>query len=276
MRFNDRLSVVYDIQISDFYIPALSIQPFVENAIKHGVLKKIEGGEVTIKTYEDDTAIYVEVIDDVTPGKDIDLDGTVYTFNQDGTVTYKATTTAGITDFILPDAVTVNGEAYKVSAIAPGAFKGNKTMTSVTMPESVKVIGASAFENCPKLATVTVGAGVTTIEANAFAGCKKLTTLTIGDNVTTIGNNAFKNCKALTTVTIPKKVKTIGANAFAGCKKLKTVIFKTTKLTKKVVGANAFKGIHKKAVIKVPKKKLKDYKKILKKVGINGKKQKIK
>ena len=64
MRFNDRLSVVYDIQISDFYIPALSIQPFVENAIKHGVLKKIEGGEVTIKTYEDDTAIYVEVIDD--------------------------------------------------------------------------------------------------------------------------------------------------------------------------------------------------------------------
>ena len=64
MRFNDRLSVVYDIQVADFYIPALSIQPFVENAIKHGVLKKIEGGEVTLKTYEDDTAIYVEVIDD--------------------------------------------------------------------------------------------------------------------------------------------------------------------------------------------------------------------
>ena len=35
MRFNDRLSVVYDIQVADFYIPALSIQPFVENAIKH-------------------------------------------------------------------------------------------------------------------------------------------------------------------------------------------------------------------------------------------------
>jgi sensor histidine kinase YesM len=64
MRFGDRLSVVYDIQVSDFYIPALSIQPFVENAIKHGILKKIEGGEVTLKTYEDDNAVYVEVIDD--------------------------------------------------------------------------------------------------------------------------------------------------------------------------------------------------------------------
>ncbi|MCR5701226.1 MAG: hypothetical protein K6G76_03655 [Lachnospiraceae bacterium] len=38
---------------------------------------------------------------------------------------------------------------------------------------------------------------------------------------------------------------------------------------------NAFKGIHKKAKVKVSKKKLKSYRKILKGVGINGKKQKI-
>jgi hypothetical protein len=47
------------------------------------------------------------------------------------------------------------------------------------------------------------------------------------------------------------------------------VIIKTTKLTKKTVGKNAFKGIHKKATIKVPKKKLDAYKKILKNAGIS-------
>ena len=68
----------------------------------------------------------------------------------------------------------------------------------------------------------------------------------------------------MTQVTIDKNVKNIGKNAFYGCKNLKKVIIKTTKLTKKTVGKNAFKGIHKKATIKVPKKKLNAYKKLLK------------
>ncbi len=93
--------------------------------------------------------------------------------------------------------------------------------------------------------------------------------------VVSVADNAFKDNKNIKKITIPASVKSIGKNAFKGCKNLKTVIIKTTKLTKKSVGANAFKGIHKKAKVKVPKKKLKDYKKILKKAGINGKKQKI-
>lgn len=64
MRFNDRLNVTYDIKVTNFNVPTLSIQPFVENAIKHGVLKRIEGGTVNIKTYEDDKYIYVEISDD--------------------------------------------------------------------------------------------------------------------------------------------------------------------------------------------------------------------
>jgi len=63
-RFNDRLNMVYDIQVIDFPVPPLTIQPLVENAIKHGILKKIEGGEVTLRTYEDENAYYVEIEDD--------------------------------------------------------------------------------------------------------------------------------------------------------------------------------------------------------------------
>ena len=93
--------------------------------------------------------------------------------------------------------------------------------------------------------------------------------------VTAIAPNCAKGCKKLTKLVLGSGIKTIGKNAFAGCKSLKSVTIKTTKLTKKSVGANAFKGIHAKAKIKVPKKKLKDYTKILKSKGIKGKNQKI-
>ena len=44
IRFNDRINIIYDIKSMDFNVSPLSIQPIVENAIKHGILKKIEGG----------------------------------------------------------------------------------------------------------------------------------------------------------------------------------------------------------------------------------------
>ena len=56
--------MIYDIGTVDFSIPPLTIQPIVENAIKHGILKKIKGGTVTLTTYETDTSIVVEVKDD--------------------------------------------------------------------------------------------------------------------------------------------------------------------------------------------------------------------
>ena len=64
VRFEERLTIVYDIQSDDFYLPPLSVQPIVENAIKHGILKKEEGGTVTIKTYATKDNDVVEIIDD--------------------------------------------------------------------------------------------------------------------------------------------------------------------------------------------------------------------
>lgn len=80
-----------------------------------------------------------------------------------------------------------------------------------------------------------------------------------------IEKNAFKNNKNLKTVTIGKNITEIGASAFAGAKKLKTIKIQSTVLNK--VGKKAFKGINAKAKIKVPKAKLKAYKKTLKGKG---------
>ncbi len=64
MRFGERLKVVYDIGSAQFFVPVLSVQPLVENAIRHGVVKKPEGGTVTIRTYEDAYSVVVKVSDD--------------------------------------------------------------------------------------------------------------------------------------------------------------------------------------------------------------------
>lgn len=93
--------------------------------------------------------------------------------------------------------------------------------------------------------------------------------------VTGIAANAFKNCKRLKKVTIGTNINKIGKKAFYGCSSLKNIKVKTSKLTNSRIGRQAFKGIHKKSVIKVPKRQLKTYKKILKTKGI-GKKVKIK
>lgn len=63
VRFNDRINVEYDIYVKDFDVPPLSLQPIVENAIKHGILKKVEGGKIVLKTYETDKAYIVEISD---------------------------------------------------------------------------------------------------------------------------------------------------------------------------------------------------------------------
>ena len=63
-RFGDELKVNYDIKEKNFFVPALSVQPLVENAVKHGICEKENGGTLTLKTYRDGEYIVIEVSDD--------------------------------------------------------------------------------------------------------------------------------------------------------------------------------------------------------------------
>ena len=62
IRQGEYLQVEYDIQYTDFELPALSLQPIVENAIKHGVGDKEDGGKVLISVQRryDDVLIVVD------------------------------------------------------------------------------------------------------------------------------------------------------------------------------------------------------------------------
>ncbi|SNU06668.1 Leucine rich repeat-containing protein [Lachnospiraceae bacterium] len=165
-----------------------------------------------------------------------------YTITSGSTLTYDKPVGSGKTAKI-PDSIKVNKKTYKVTAVSEQAFYNNKKLKKLTIGKNVTTIGRNAFSSCTKLDSVSFK-------------CK---------NLTTIESGAFKGCKGIKSISISsKKLKSIGASSFYGCKNLKTVTIKSTKVK---FGKNSFKGIYKKATFKVPKSKVKSYKKKLTKTA---------
>ena len=63
IRFRGKLDVVYDVEMTNFTLPPLTVEPLVENAVKHGVTKKRGGGVVTISTRKTNDGYSVTVSD---------------------------------------------------------------------------------------------------------------------------------------------------------------------------------------------------------------------
>ena len=63
VRFPD-MTFTFEMNSGDFNIPALTVQPIVENAIKHGLMKLPKGGSIRVISYETDTDYCISVEDD--------------------------------------------------------------------------------------------------------------------------------------------------------------------------------------------------------------------
>lgn len=147
---------------------------------------------------------------------------------------------------------------YKVTKSAAGGGTvsvvrpASRRYKNITVPGTVKLNGYS-FR-------------VTAIAAKAFRNNQKLVSVRTGSNVSKIGKLAFAGCKNLKRAVIGKRTTTIGAKAFFGDGKLKNIKIVSKNLKK--VEKQVFRNIHKKAMINVPNKLVRKYrKKVLKKSG---------
>ena len=103
--------------------------------------------------------------------------------------------------------------------IANMAFGGQSSLSSITIPNSVKHIGCYDVEENDTGAFIMLSGGGRAgfYGSYVFSGCTGLTSIYIPNGVTSIGKYAFSNCDGLTSVTISNSVTSIGGYAFEGC-----------------------------------------------------------
>ena len=63
VRFDDELQITFDLPVTNFKLPVLTVQPIVENAVKHGTSKKEGVSTLSISTRETDTCYEIEIRD---------------------------------------------------------------------------------------------------------------------------------------------------------------------------------------------------------------------
>ena len=107
------------------------------------------------------------------------------------------------------------------------SFYGFKTLTSVTLPTGLKVLGDQSFANCINLPTVEIPSTVDSI-GSAFWGCEKINNIVIPNGIVTLGASTFYGCKALTDVKLNEGLKTIGSMTFTSCTALTEIELPTT------------------------------------------------
>lgn len=137
-------------------------------------------------------------------------------------------------EIVIPAHVTIDGWEYNVISIGSDAFRDNRfiesitlpntiefirsysfkgsTLKSINLPESLGDIETGAFENT-NIREINIPSGIKTIEEGVFKRCIYLHTVIFPKTLISIKTEAFMSTD-LTTITIPEKVFSIGLNAF--------------------------------------------------------------
>ena len=92
-------------------------------------------------------------------------------------------------------------ENMPVTEIKEKAFKDNKNLTSMEIPQTVKTVGAQAFAGCESLHNVKIKGNATTIAADAFKDTPDLGTILVSrDAYATYHEQGFEQCDKLVTL----------------------------------------------------------------------------
>ena len=170
---------------------------------------EVVGNTIEITDYQDDGTGHVDIPLEI-EGKPVTaIEGTGAGMTRQG-----AFQGSGITSVSIPDSVTVLGEAC--FAICFG-------LESVVIPDSVITVGDSAFYQSNGLTSIIIGNKVETIGALAFFVCFRIESLVIPDSVTSIAERAFRRCSSMTSLSLGSGLTSIGISAFGECSSLTSV-----------------------------------------------------
>ena len=122
----------------------------------------------------------------------------------------------------------IDGVLYTKNQERLICYPANKEATSYIIPQGVKVIEKNAFSRCINLRDVVIPNGVKEIKYDAFIGCTNLCSITLPDSTESIGEYAFSGCSNLNSITFSNNILNIETGAFRICKNLQDVFYKGT------------------------------------------------
>ncbi len=114
-------------------------------------------------------------------------------------------------------------DGYIVQKISSDAFRDNKTLKKVVLPETVESVESRIFYGCTSLTYVGLNSTLTNIGNSMFYGCTVLSEITLPVGITSIGNYAFYGCSSLSTINLPDTLASIDYYAFGNCTGLESI-----------------------------------------------------
>lgn len=104
-----------------------------------------------------------------------------------------------------------------------GIFYRCNSLESITIPESVDIIGENCFSNCTSLVTVILPQEISNIKDCAFMNCSSLSSINLPNRLTSINRYTFKDCISLTNIKLPINLEQIYDSAFDNCSSLQLI-----------------------------------------------------
>lgn len=162
---------------------------------------------------------------------DVMVDSVYYNLNlTDQTATVADPSTENVTAYykgkvVVPASFTYKGRTFTVVGVADKAFSGSDSLTSVSLPNTIKELPSGVFQYCSLLTHVDLPDSLTKIPSTCFYYCKSLENVSIPDSVTVIDYSAFYGCSSFgPEFTVRSNMTLLGDQALGGCPKLKRVI----------------------------------------------------
>jgi len=141
-------------------------------------------------------------------------------------------------------------EGSQLTNIGERAFQGCRSLTNISIPDTVINIGARAFQGAASLTSITIPYGITSIKEGVFFACASLETIVLPNSLVSIGDEAFFNNHSLKQITIPLGVMSIGDSAFENSSSLKSIVLPDSLLS---IGDRTFFGCSSLEDINIPK-----------------------
>lgn len=148
------------------------------------------------------------------------IDNCRYELYDNNTAVFLGTT---LINAIIPEKVLFNNVEYTVVEVAAQSCQDNKTLTTISFPDTVLRIGKKAFYNCENLREIVLPQNLYIIGDYCFYGCISLEKISLPQNIFHLEKSLFENCTSLNDVLFGGDLVVLEESVFRNCTSLQQI-----------------------------------------------------